>query len=296
MADRIAPETGYAFGSKTHYRNCVWNVFRRYCKPRTGESKALLMPSSEGLEIETALRKGFKEKNLYVVDRNPAIVATLKRKYPAVTALGVDVDRAAIRIADNGGSVQVANLDLCNKVGPSLFRTVYGFVVSGVIDRGMVAVTMLRGREHGDTNELLGGMSVEIRHAPIIGGQEASPWISVDDSVTREMDQKRLVLVYKCLQGCGFDSSGMPINRSWNAGPKYNVGMSRAGIYKSTAGNQTMMWCVYKVHRAPCVCDFCFSAFCDQIGSAPSKEAYRAYSRWMGDIYGFVPKPKSMLH
>src|SRR5437899_8665017 len=106
---RIAPKFGYDFPAKNLYRCQFWNYAARNIDLPTCEAHALLMPSLEGLEIDVALSKGFLEAHLHIVDQNPAIVATLKRRYPQINTYGVSVQRALSQRVRVG--LSVVNLD-----------------------------------------------------------------------------------------------------------------------------------------------------------------------------------------
>jgi hypothetical protein len=115
---RIAPKGGYDFARKRDYRRKVWATFRDGLKSDNipvAESHALLMPSLEGAEIDVALNAGFREKNLHIVDLNPAIVATLKRRYPQVNSYGCSTGRAMGRIAKSGVRLRCANFDFTGR-------------------------------------------------------------------------------------------------------------------------------------------------------------------------------------
>lgn len=174
---RRGPSGGYDFGLKRDYRRKVWATFRDQLKREfipIPSSHALLMPSLEGDEIETALNAGFKEQHLHIVDKEPAIVATLKRRYPRINTYGVTASRAMERLAQAGIRLRCANFDFCYQVSEpfaqELRRIAYfghytGHLIKpsdklplgafyladadhGVFeDVAFVAVTMLRGRE-----------------------------------------------------------------------------------------------------------------------------------------------------
>ena len=153
MANRSSPEGGYGFGRKRHYRRQVWKTIRSECRKASisiPDAHALLMPSVEGDEIDVALASGFREQHLHVVDRNPAIVAVLKRRYPRIQTYGVELDRAAARVAQAGVQLSAANLDLCGQVSVSVVDTLARFSTAGCLHPAFacVAVTVLRGREH----------------------------------------------------------------------------------------------------------------------------------------------------
>lgn len=176
---RTAPPGGYDFGKKRDYRRRVWASFRESLK-RIGvsiaDAQALLMPSLEGDEIDVAVNAGFKQSHLHVVDSEPAIVATLKRRFPFINTYGVAVSRALLRMRGTGIRLHCANLDFCGSVTLPFLREltlislignlgakaihkkhrssdVDGIQIDGpgfdgiFSDTAFVAVSMLRGRE-----------------------------------------------------------------------------------------------------------------------------------------------------
>jgi hypothetical protein len=152
---RIAPNGGYDTKTKDRYRRQLWAYFAKACGDNVSKTQALLMPSSEGLEIDAALNAGFSEDYLWVCDKNPAIVATLKRKYPKIQTAGVPVSRAPDKIMEKvkrcfeKDMIYIANLDLCGCVGEETLTEIMGFVSGDVLpDASLIAVTVARGREH----------------------------------------------------------------------------------------------------------------------------------------------------
>jgi hypothetical protein len=180
---RSGPRGGYDFSRKRDYRRKVWATFRdtlkRWHVPVV-EAQALLMPSLEGDEIDVALNAGFREANLHVVDHEPAIVATLKKRYPTINTYGVTASRAFERLSRSGVKIRCANLDFCSQISKPFggelaqiallggvpcrigaldtgsFRVdfdseQYG---SGVLDdQAVIAVSVLRGRESRSVTE-----------------------------------------------------------------------------------------------------------------------------------------------
>lgn len=138
---RSAPVGGYDFGIKRQYRRTVWSAFGNLRRPG---DEALLLPSIEGDEIEVALNAGFKQSELHVVDRNPAIVATLKRRFPYINTYGVSVQKIHDRL---GHRLRFANLDLCGCISRALFLELRPFIRT-LQAEAYVTVTMLRGREN----------------------------------------------------------------------------------------------------------------------------------------------------
>lgn len=146
--NRSAPKAGYDFGNKRQYRRNVWAWAARFVKYNRGTTDVALMPSAEGDEIEVALAKGFKDHRLHVIDKNAAIVATLKRRFPRINTYGVDVIEAFERMSRNGVEIKFANLDLCGTVVatvPILERI--AAMVEPFANPHAFAITVFRGRE-----------------------------------------------------------------------------------------------------------------------------------------------------
>lgn len=244
---RRGPDSGYEFGQKRHYRRCVWRTFRRHFRGHMADKRFALMPSSEGSEIAVAIHVGCRERNLCVIDQNPAIVATLKRKYPKLSTYGVTADRAATRIAADIGELHGANLDLCGGADRPLFKTLNAWAHARVIaDQGLIAVNCLRGRERGAFAEPV--TTKEVRVGRPRSSFEVSPrdrlrlqWISVSIAGLAPRDViGRTINTVECAARC-----------------IYAPRCINFGVYASAAGHQTMLWSVYEVHQNPCVCDAC---------------------------------------
>ena len=235
MADRRGPDDGYQFGCKRHYRRQIWATFRdclkRQGKPRA-EANALLMPSIEGSEIDVALSCGLREYNLHIVDMNPAIVATLKRRYPRINTYGVMLRQACERMAHRGVSIDVANFDLCAQMSRTLEDQTRFALRSGVLSpRAVVAVNMLRGRESAEvTNTLL---RCERELADLAAVNDARVADLMRQAGLSSRDRARLVMAGRLLAD---GHSGV-------------YGLVRAASYVS-ASRQSMLWAVYLVNRA----------------------------------------------
>lgn len=216
---RIAPSTGYDFGAKRHYRRDIWAKFKKLVGVNRYRAQALLMPSAEGDEIEVALQSGFREENLHLVDANPAIAAHLKRRFPRATCYGVAVEDAAERLASRGIRLNVANLDLCGHVTGRSAATVNAFMETGaMLDAGAVAITVLRGREKGDA----------VRFASLVLNNLGESSLN---------DDARIFLVKKWIDGyCHREAI------------RYGCELLNQGVYRSTAGNQTMLWSVFRLN------------------------------------------------
>lgn len=153
---RFAPKVGYGNPQKESYRELNWRLYAKHCPVRPCNARALLLPSKEGLEIPVALRHGFLEDQLYIVDRQTAYVATHKRSYPTINTKGVDLAEACRRLAKEGVRLHVANFDLTSCASNALIRLMADIAYSGVLaDRCIVGINILRAREHVKFTEKL---------------------------------------------------------------------------------------------------------------------------------------------
>lgn len=158
MSERAAPDGGYDFAEKTRYRSQLWSNYAFAVGSYRAYATALLMPSLEGLELGAAEQHGFRPSNLWAVDKNPAIVATLKRRHPQINTIGVEVSRCGFRFVEKsaGATLDIANLDMTGCVGPPLLSSVMSFASTRALSgASLVAVTCLRGRESGMTRDAI---------------------------------------------------------------------------------------------------------------------------------------------
>lgn len=145
---RHAPRGGYDSHVKDDYRVGVWSAFRDGCVHPPGRAQALLMPSIEGTEIAVALAHGFREEHLHVVDRNPRIAEALHVAFPKIRIYPMPLIEAIREMCGCGVRLDVANFDLCGPVGQELLTTLRYTAASGVLTDGLLAITVLRGRDH----------------------------------------------------------------------------------------------------------------------------------------------------
>jgi hypothetical protein len=241
------PRHGYDVEEKRAWRVALWEQFAHAVRPNCRDCvNVFMIETTDAFEIKQALRLGFLEQNLHVCNVNPAIVASLKRKYPAVTTYGIPAERALRRAQREGTRFSVISLDLCGPISARTHDTLHAArpVFDGV---GVVGLTMLRGREPK-------GITLEIPGRP-------APW--------RKLFQTRFLSRAHgrdLLRGTDIMRIGAPFLHltfgpvSW--GPVNRKGIStispvrpadedcvvtirRAGIYPS--GQLTMLWAVYSV-------------------------------------------------
>jgi hypothetical protein len=237
---RSAPADGYdANPQKRHYRRQVWATIRKHLRERSSLSNlhVAMMPSSEGTEIDIALQSGFREQHIHAIDRNPAIVAHLKRRYPKIQTYGVDLSIALGRIAKSGVMIAGANLDLCGPVGSRTFAPLVAAANAEVWDNdACVCVNVLRGRE-----QVVGGWTQEVERR-----STEDPWTGGPECA--ESDNVRLSWMSDALAG--------GVARD----PNYMPFPLRREIYRSNAGSQTFMWSAWWMHHRSCVCGLCGQA------------------------------------
>jgi hypothetical protein len=215
------------------------------------------MPGLNGEEVNVATGRGFSQANLCAVDRNPAVVATLKKRFPLLRTYGVDAGRAAERIAAQGLKVQYAHLDFCSPVGLNATKELAAIGGSGCLDHlALVAINSLRGRER---DGLVANWRSGIETTADQLGETFRPWHARPAPhpffAAKGTDEARLSVLATALAGVliGRNAYGQPVSiRS-----RYVPFPIRFGIYQSNAGTQTMLWAIYQVHAQPCPCDVC---------------------------------------
>lgn len=229
MTIRRAPTDGYDFSRKRDYRRKVWATARDGARRQgwvIAESHALLMPSIEGDEIETAVNAGFRESNLHIVDSNPAIVATLKRRWPSINTYGVSIERAFERISNSGVKLRFANLDLCGPMSIRLGQILCAIASTDCVTaNGYIAISMLRGREDPRLTQFMSICSVI---SPLV-------WERAFGALS-DFDARRLRFIELCLSLSG---DGRMVK---------SLHPIRGEKYLSVSG-QTMLWSVWQVRR-----------------------------------------------
>lgn len=240
--NRSAPATGYNFEAKIAYRKRMWTLFRRLQGRRADTSNVLFMPSIEGDEIGIAKSYGFQMFRMHIVDRNPAIVAHLKRRWPAVNTYGVDIVPAVKRAICATGRLDVLHLDFCSNMNDNLHATLRA--VAHCLPTNsvpIVAVNVLRGRETKDRQNTLRSVAAVTKEEDArLAGVNMVPLVNFPVSPDMsDLDRGRLGAVMCALTGTQFaqesaaDEAGFwPILQAY-------------GSYGSTAGTQTMLWSVW---------------------------------------------------
>ena len=228
--NRSAPSAGYDFGNKRQYRRDIWCEAAEFCAHKKNDAHVLLMPSSEGDEIEVAEQYGFKRRNMHVVDKNPAILAHLTRRYPGIntSGYGCDVMEALSKIAERGIKLSVANFDLCSHVvgAEPLLEEVRKVRRDAFVDHCLIFATVMRGRES-------------------LGGKGSFQYVAQNESCVSWFESLAglSVVPNQLNKLCSVEDrlrAGMMISALINAHERFFVLPKAPKIYKSE--RVTMMW------------------------------------------------------
>lgn len=228
------PEAGYDFPAKQLYREHVYRLFQKHGL-RPTIAPLLLLPGREGLEIPVAQKAGYLLDNMHAVDQNPAIAATLHRKYPELNVYGVNVARAMPRIFNAGVRLRVLNLDFTTCWSESLAREL-AFIGSFLPMRDeqsvVVAITLLRGREQRAVlDEVAAFREVDAKMGALSGwgGQM---------SVMGQPSPNDYARLHEAF--CYLSNPTLMHFDDWRLWGFYR--MVGAGVYPSVAGSQTMVY------------------------------------------------------
>lgn len=248
---RSAPADGYDFGAKRDYRRKVWGKLLTHL-PANG--LIALMPSAEGAEVEYLLSKGIQADRMVLIDRNPAIAATLSRRFRPAKAYGCDAARAFSRMAEDGISLSAVNLDLCGPISPKLYACLRSLADSKVmLDMGSIAVTCMKGREHGRAWDFVQSM-IGKQHLKITYQSSLVDPIKIDRcGPIRDTTMARLCCIHAMLT-----SLSVRNRTSGLLTPKDFMGIV-VGHGEYPSGHLRMIWCAIQVHVQPCACDVCFN-------------------------------------
>lgn len=151
---RKAPKGGYNFHEKKLYRHAVWKQFATVVGPLE-KAQVLLMPSAEGEEIRVARQYGVNLTRMHLVDANPGIIASLRRRWgPGFHGYGVPLREASKRVAASGVKLSAANFDLTSPIGRPLWEEIQSVDYSMFAEKSAIAITILRARESGISGDL----------------------------------------------------------------------------------------------------------------------------------------------
>lgn len=207
----------YDFGNKRQYRRTLWNYVDKHSETRKCDRKLLYLESPQAEETEFLVRqKGYRPHQLFPVSKSPAECAWITRnsKGRGITGFNLQSGPVETVLADHARSgifFDAINLDFTSCLSESLFQSLQKVASYLRID-SIVAITILRGREHWND------------------------FVAIGDRDGLDGDDLRVRLLHCCF--CN------PNSRLTLAWPK-------VGQYRSTAGNQTMLFRVGVVVSLP---------------------------------------------
>lgn len=132
----------YKYGNKAQWRRYTWN---RICE-RTSDRRGivLFLPGSGALDVPVAKRKGFSERNMIAVERDPLTIKSLRGRGQLV----VEGDLFEVLTAwpvDKPVDVVVA--DLCCGLTSEVWHGVHGMLINPAFSGATFAFNLLRGRD-----------------------------------------------------------------------------------------------------------------------------------------------------
>jgi hypothetical protein len=232
----------YDFGNKRHYRRNIYAFVDRHCDKTVKERKVLYIDTKEGGETLFLLNKGYRPENLYVANTNPGEVAQLTKNLKKdfgvrVNTFGIEMGDALARLGDKGVYIDVYNFDYtCNVSSPTVEQDLYILAAHVLIDKHIVCVNVLRGREknffkkykHWNMkNDVIRSNTIKSNITGLIK-EDYMPDIKTKEVFHITADNKYPAVNMYCYS---------------------HILRQARGIYRSTAGNQTMMWTALKVQK-----------------------------------------------
>lgn len=135
-------QPSYATEAKREYRDAVYiAAMMGGWDPASGD--VMIMPGPTDEEICALIDLEVHQERIHVVDSNPAIVATHKRRFPGIQTHGVSLRRALKRIIERGHHLSFLHADFCGGAN-SAFEEL---VNRGIALDGVVVVNVAGGRE-----------------------------------------------------------------------------------------------------------------------------------------------------
>jgi hypothetical protein len=140
----------YDFGAKRQWRRWLWNrvVERISCKPR--DATVLYLSAREDHDRVVAKTHGFRDENLIAIDMDRGVVEDLRETGALAIAARIEEVLCQWNPKRN---VHVVILDLCCGLEQNLFRRIYRGLLNPAFEDAVVAINVMRGREHDPVHE-----------------------------------------------------------------------------------------------------------------------------------------------
>lgn len=242
MAERHAPEDGYDFEAKRRYRKKLWCWIDDQLAHKVPKSKrnVLYLDTSEALETQFLLQRGYNPERLHPVNMNPAQVACLtmrldKLGLPRVQTHGCEWTRV---LSEQKECWHVMSFDGC---GPVSSRNTMGGLracMEYAASQTIVSATLLKGRETGYASRAMrfgvgiqdgdgdAGASTDQRRRRALGGLDSTEGF-------RFKILEWLLTTRYVVETDRYEAA-------WAASTKLR------GSYMSTSG-QKMLWCAIRL-------------------------------------------------
>jgi hypothetical protein len=150
--ERIAPKAGYDTPEKQAYRSGVWDALLPAWELKKHDPRAhvVIMPSSEGIEIDHVISLGVPAGRIVAIDRSAAVIATSKwrKRHPDVKFFASEIGNVHVKISASDIVVIAANLDFCSNFCDDLVSQFSDFCKKvPQYPQTRFAVTVAKGRE-----------------------------------------------------------------------------------------------------------------------------------------------------
>jgi hypothetical protein len=239
-------------GAKRHFRRAVYGFAETASVKVRRDLRVMYFDGVEGYETRFLLARGYRAENLHAVNRRTGqraeMTKRLKRDGLALPqAYGCDIRE--IPQTALIASMDILHLDFMNCFGEELNQCL-NFVARHATAGTVIAVNMLRGREHGEARRLVldrwrgheGGFVVRSGPPPFDHwGLAATSFQAVGRTDLARLSSTCLSISLDDSPQCRWHLRGL-----------------RFGIYRSTAGNQTMLWLSTMLarHESPIIPDW----------------------------------------
>lgn len=163
----------YSGEAKRAWRRTAWDTFMRFAPKHP---RVLMVDTAAGFEVSEAVERGVPQELIVVANRSAAHVAAIKRRFPNVTAIGVDLERACSGRVE--GMFDIVSADLCSPLNCAAMmdavwwawsrcRCVFGVTILAGRDAGLLRAHDAGGWRHYDHRDLMDSLSIECRPARI---------------------------------------------------------------------------------------------------------------------------------
>lgn len=136
----------------------MWNQIGKRIQVPKRDALVLYMAAKEDHDRAVAVNNGFKDKNLFAIDRDPKVVSALRED--GVWGVSGEMSNA---VANWSGKAHVIFADLCCGIGGEMAKLIGGTLYSPAFNRTVFAINLLRGREKFCSDQIR-DLAVSIKH------------------------------------------------------------------------------------------------------------------------------------